>query len=52
MSPNQYIHDSLTLMDFMQTGENGDMRPLGLLGGNEHFADIDGGLRKASRMGR
>ena len=51
MSPNQYIHDSLTLMVFMQTGENGDVRPLGLLGGGEHFADIDGGLCKASRMG-
>ena len=50
-SPDQYIHDSLTLMDFMQTGENGDVRPLGLLGGGEHFADIDGGLHKSSRMG-
>ena len=36
----------------MQTGENEDVRPLGLLGGGKHFADIDGGLRKASRMGR
>ena len=52
MSPNRYIHDSLTLMDFMQTGENGDVRPLGLLGGGEHFADINGGLHKASRMGQ
>ena len=52
MSPDQYMHDSLTLMDFMQTGENGDVRPLGLLGGGKHFADIDGGLHKASRMGR
>ena len=51
-SPDQYIHDSLTLMDFMQTGENGDVRPLGVLGGGKHFADIDGGLHKASRMGR
>ena len=51
-SPDRYIHDSLTLMDFMQTGENGDVRPLGLLGAGEHFADIDGGLHKASRMGR
>ena len=51
-TPDRYIHDSLTLMDFMQTGENEDVRPLGLLGGGEHFADIDGGLRKASRMGR
>ena len=51
-SPDRYIHDSLTLMDFMQTGENGDIRLLGLLGGGEHFDDIDGGLCKASRMGR
>ena len=51
-SPERYVHDSLTLMDFMQTGENGDVRPLGLLGGGEHFSDIDGGVRKASRMGR
>ena len=36
----------------MQTGENGDIRPLGLLGGGEHFADIDGGVCKASQMGR
>ena len=36
----------------MQTGEHEDVRPLGLLGGGEHFADIDGGLCKASRMGR
>ena len=36
----------------MQTGENEDVRPLGLLGGCKHFADIDGGLRKASRMGQ
>ena len=36
----------------MQTGENGDVRPLGLLGGGEHFSDIDGGVCKVSRMGR
>ena len=36
----------------MQTGAIGDARPLGLLGGGEHFADIDGGLHKASQMGR
>ena len=27
MTPDRYIHDSLTLMDFMQTGENEDVRP-------------------------
>ena len=36
----------------MQIGENADARPLGLLGGGEHFADIDGGQCKASRLGR
>ena len=50
MSPDRYIHDSLTLMDFMQTGENGDIRPLRLLGGGEHFADIDGGVCEASQI--
>ena len=52
MSPERYIHDSLTLMDFMQIGENAEARPLGLLGGGEHFADINGGQCKASRLGR
>ena len=51
-SPERYIHDSLTLMDFMQIGENADTWPLGLLGGGEHFADIDGRQHKASRLGR
>ena len=51
-SPDRYIHDSLTLMDVMRTGEDGDVRPLGLLGAGEHFADIDRGLCKASQMGR
>ena len=46
-SPERYIHDSLTLMDFMQIGENAEAWPLGLLGGGEHFADIDGGQHKA-----
>ena len=52
MSPERYIHDSLTIMDFMQLGENADTWPLGLLGGREHFADIDGRQCKASRLGR
>ena len=52
MSPERYIHDSLTLMDFMQIGENADTQPLGLVGGGEHFADINGGQCKASRLGR
>ena len=51
-SPEIYIHDSLTLMDFMHIGENVNSWPLGLLGGGEHFADIDGGQWKASRLGR
>ena len=52
MSPERYIHDSLTLIDFMQIGENAGTQPLGLLGGGEHFADIDDGQHKASRLGR
>ena len=36
----------------MHIGENSNTRPLGLLGGCEHFADIDGGQCKASRLGR
>ena len=51
-SPEIYKHDSLTLMDFMHIGENVNSWPLGLLGGGEHFADIDGGQWKASRLGR
>ena len=51
-SPERYIHDSLTLMGFMHIGENANSWPLGLLGGGEHFADIDGGQCKASRLGR
>ena len=43
MSPERYIHDSLMLMDFTHVGENADTQPLGLLGGGEHFASIDGG---------
>ena len=31
----------------MHIGENADTLPLGLLGGGEHFADIDGGQCKA-----
>ena len=30
----------------MQIGENAEAWPLGLLGGGEHFADIDGGIIK------
>ena len=51
-SPERDIHDSLKLMDFMHIGENSNTQPLGLLGGGEHFADIDGGQCKASRLGR
>ena len=46
-SPERYIHDSLMLME-----DNANTQPLGLLGGGEHFADIDGRQHKASRLGR
>ena len=36
----------------MHIGENANSWPLGLLGGGEHFADIDGGQWKAARLGR
>ena len=36
----------------MHIGENANSWPLGLLGGGEHFADIDGGQCKAARLGR
>ena len=39
-------------MDLMHIGENANSWPLGLLGGGEHFADIDGGQQKAARLGR
>ena len=35
------------LMDFVHIGENADTWPLGLIGGGEHFVDIDGGQCKA-----
>ena len=37
-------------MDFMNAGESENPRPLGLLGGSEHFADVDGGQREAARL--
>ena len=36
----------------MHIGENANSWSLGLLGGGGHFADIDGGLCKAARLGR
>ena len=50
--PKQYAHDHLTLMDFMNAVESENLRPLGLLGGSEHFADVDGGQREAARLSR
>ena len=51
-SPERYIHDSLKLMDFMHIGENANSQMLGLLGGGEHFADIDGGQWKSIKIGK
>ena len=58
MSPLKcYVHDRLTLMDFMQLrvqdddqGDNsGDVIPIGLLGGGEYFEDVAGGCQEATR---
>ena len=46
--PAWYEHDVLTLMDFADVpiGDSAeDVSPVGLLGGGEHFDDIDGGRR-------
>ena len=46
--PARYKHDALTLMDFTDVvEENGDRMPIGLVGGGEHFDDVDGGRRGA-----
>ena len=52
-----YVHDRLTLMDFMQSrvqdddpdDNSGDVIPIRLLGGGEHFEDVAGGRREATR---
>ena len=36
----------------MNAGESENSRPLGLLGGSEHFADVDGGQCEAARLSR
>ena len=36
----------------MRIAENTNSLSLGLLGGGEHFTDIDGGQWKAARLGR
>ena len=51
--PERYSHDPLTLMDFMDSDESDDSespRPLGLLGGGEHFANVSGGRREQLRL--
>ena len=47
--PQHYQHDSLTLMDFMNEQDSDDPRPLGLLGGGEHFIDIPEGRHGATQ---
>ena len=47
--PQRYPHDALTLMDFINETGSEDARPLGLLGGGEHFDDIPQGRRGANR---
>ena len=39
-------------MNFMNAGESENSRPLGLLGGSEHFTDVDGGQCEAARLAR
>ena len=46
--PQHYQHDSLTLMDFMNEQDSDNPRPLGLLGGGEHFIDIPEGQHGAT----
>ena len=36
----------------MNSGESENSRPLGLLGGGEHFTDVDGGQHEAARLSR
>ena len=36
----------------MNAGESENSQPLGLLGGSEHFTDVDGGQREAARLSR
>ena len=53
--PERYSHDPLTLMDFMDSDESNaseSPRPIGLLGGGEHFADVSGGHREQIRLSR
>ena len=53
--PERYSHDPLTLMDFMDSDESNESaipRPIGLLGGDEHFADVSGGRREQIRLSR
>ena len=51
--PERYSNDPLTLMDFMDSDESDyskSPRPLGLLGGWEHFANVSGGHREQLRL--
>ena len=47
--PERYEHDPLTLMDFVNVNDGDGLRPIGLLGGGEHFADVPEGRRGANR---
>ena len=37
---------------YVISGESENSRPLGLLGGSEHFTDVDGGQHEAARLAR
>ena len=47
--PQCYEHDPLTLMDFVNHNDDDNPRPIGLLGGGEHFIDIPEGRQGATR---
>ena len=55
--PKCYAHDQLTLMDFLQSrledddqdDNSGDLIPIGLLRGGEHFEDVAGGHWETTR---
>ena len=51
--PERYSHDPLTIMDFMDSNESDESeipRPIGLLGGGKHFADVSSGCREQIRL--
>ena len=55
--PKHYTHDQLTFMDFIsrledddQDDNSGDLIPIRLLGGGEHFKDVAGDVGKQQEL--